>query len=78
MRRVQGRAGTLPPLGFAGVPQPKPTKEETRQRDTASRLHQFESLWGIRERLDGWNVWLTFVISPAAAMPPSSMRMVAK
>jgi hypothetical protein len=29
-------------------------------------------------RPDGWNVWLTFVISPAAATPPSSARMVTK
>jgi hypothetical protein len=29
-------------------------------------------------RPDGWNVWLTFVISPAAATPPSSTRMLTK
>ena len=29
-------------------------------------------------RPDGWNVWLTFAISPAAATPPSSTRMVTK
>jgi hypothetical protein len=29
-------------------------------------------------RPDGWNLWLTFAISPAAAPPPSSMRMVTK
>jgi hypothetical protein len=29
-------------------------------------------------RPDGWNLWLTFAISPAAAPPPPSMRMVTK
>jgi hypothetical protein len=29
-------------------------------------------------RPDGWNLWLTFAISPAAAPPPSPMRMVTK
>ena len=29
-------------------------------------------------RPDGWNVWLTFSISPAAATPPSSTRMLTK
>jgi hypothetical protein len=29
-------------------------------------------------RPDGWNVWLTFVMSPAAATPPSSTRMLTK
>jgi hypothetical protein len=29
-------------------------------------------------RAAGWNAWLTFVISPAAATPPSSTRMVTK
>ena len=29
-------------------------------------------------RPDGWNLWLTFAISPAAAPPPPRMRMVTK
>jgi hypothetical protein len=29
-------------------------------------------------RPDGWNVWLTFAISPAAAPPPSPKRMITK
>src|SRR5215471_20799326 len=29
-------------------------------------------------RPDGWNVWLTFAISPAAAPPPASTRMMTK
>jgi hypothetical protein len=29
-------------------------------------------------RPDGWNLWLTFAISPAAAPPPPPMRMVTK
>jgi hypothetical protein len=46
--------------------------------------HQgYLNLKGYREfdadhRADGWNVWLTFVISPAAAPPPMPARMVTK
>jgi hypothetical protein len=29
-------------------------------------------------RPDGWNVWLTFVLSPAAAPPPPVKRLVTK
>jgi hypothetical protein len=29
-------------------------------------------------RPEGWNAWLTFAISPAAAPPPATTRMVTK
>jgi hypothetical protein len=34
--------------------------------------------FGASDRPSGWNTWLTFVISPAAAPPPSVSRMITK
>ena len=34
--------------------------------------------FGASDRPQGWNTWLTFVISPAAAPPPAPRRMVTK
>jgi hypothetical protein len=34
--------------------------------------------FGASARPSGWNTWLTFVISPAAAPPPSASRMITK
>jgi hypothetical protein len=34
--------------------------------------------FGASDRPSGWNTWLTFVISPAAAPPPATRRMVTR
>jgi hypothetical protein len=34
--------------------------------------------FGASDRPSGWNTWLTFVISPAAAPPPAPRRMITK
>jgi hypothetical protein len=34
--------------------------------------------FGASDRPSGWNTWLTFVISPAAAPPPTTSRMITK
>jgi hypothetical protein len=34
--------------------------------------------FGASDRPQGWNTWLTFVISPAAAPPPAPRRMITK
>jgi hypothetical protein len=34
--------------------------------------------FGRSDRPSGWNTWLTFVISPAAAAPPPVSRMITK
>jgi hypothetical protein len=34
--------------------------------------------FGASDRPSGWNTWLTFVISPAAAPPPAPSRMITK
>ena len=34
--------------------------------------------FGGSDRPSGWNTWLTFVISPAAAPPPAPSRMITK
>jgi hypothetical protein len=34
--------------------------------------------FGASDRPSGWNTWITFVISPAAAPPPSVSRMITK
>jgi len=34
--------------------------------------------FGAEHRAEGWNAWLTFAISPAAAPPPAARPMVTK